>query len=476
MINSRVLTSSEQLASQYTADNKTLTPRSGTPLGDLVGSLAMMDPKSDDVMSQIVNAAFPMNKGMVDKHTYLKDGMVGQLEEMLNNIINYSRNYINVNIREIMEGVEKIKTEHETDSISGGICVKPIGLHNLITSEVLEVYLDKTVGNGSLSRISSATKLRLWNTVEPAQIKSTMRTASESFNKEIDSLLDIFYTGSSIKIIDFEDMATASRGSDELFERNDDVVAYLFLRGVYEGRHPTVSFEDLSSEDKLSIRNLINFWGRQVINRTEAASRMLKTGNVILSADASKSVIRVLKSPYMKWLSEGGSSDALIGYWLSTGKSSTARNTDIALANKSDFEERFTRHRSVVASTIQLKVNSVSERYIVERVVEVIKRDIEDTQERAEMIAKANSFYSKMKISNFDSIDDYCRFMVCKTVGKDTDSLDILNTITGYLKENKDASMDEAVLVAISQRLVEVIFGQIEVLDSSVDLANSFDV
>lgn len=476
MISSNVLPVSQQLSSEYTANGKVLAAVSGGQLGDLIAALTVMNPKAGDVMSEIVIAATPKN-GSLNKYSYLKDKMVDQLSSLMESVVDYTKNYINAEIQEIMTGVEEIRNRIETETVTGNIKVKALGMAGILDSDYLELMLDGIVGTGSDARaMSSGLTNKAWTSATKAEVIKCMMTSSEEFNEKLIQFMATYYPGESVKGLDLGSPNMIAKTPTEYFEKNHDLVAYLFLSGLYAGRHPNVVFEDLSSEEKLNIRKLINYFGNSVNQRLTRMGELNKLGRVIIKLDPEKDCIYVNKNAYQKWLGEGGTSESLIGYWLSTGKSESAFSDNIALENKERFERAFKANQNVAMSNAQLELNRAAEKYIINAVIDVIKRDVKDTAECDEMIKLANKFYKKMDVNGFESIDDYCRLMVCKTIGKDSDALEILNGITEFRKENPDASMDEAVLMAITDRLVEVVFGQIQVIDESIGFTKTVDL
>lgn len=476
MIDSSVIAPAQQLSAEYTANGKVLSVASAGPLSDLVSSLRVMNHRAENVMSEVIMASQPQNGGL-DRHTFEKDKQVAQLTELMNSTINYTKNYINVHIQETMKGVEEIQNRVEAETVTGNIRVKAVSKASILDSEYLEMLLGGVVGKGDPSlSLSDETVTRAWRSASATDIITTMRTASDGFNADLAKFISTYYPGDSIKMLSLNDNSMVSTGQVETYEKNHDLALFLFLSGLYAGRHPSVSFDSLSEGDRRAIKSMINFWGSKVNSRLDFMGMLAKNSKVILKTDAEKDTIYVNKTPYTKWLSEGGTSDALIGYWLSTGKSASATNADIALANSDRFIKQFNRNQKLAMSNMQLAVNREAEKYIVRKVISIINDEIKDEAEKKEMVIKANKLYRKMDISAFDSIDDYCRLMVCKTIGKDSDAYEILTTMTDFMKENPEATIDEAVLVAASDRLVEVVFGQIQVFDEKVGLRDSVDL
>lgn len=460
------------LADELQSSGNCVYPREGTPLGEMLSSLRSMDEKTTDVVNEISKAATPINEGNVDMHAHLKQKFAAMATERMDAIVDFTRNVINPAIREILEGVDEIKGVLESNANSANITIRSLSTPKLLNASAIEQTLDNAdPRNQFSSALSNVAYRQVWSDSSVADIVKTCMTSYDTFNGSLVEFIQEYYPANKIKAVDFNDKSSVSSGMIESFEKNNDLICLLFLQGLYQNRHPNVPYDELSEQDKLTVIKLIKFWSGRVAARLEACNRIGNSDEVILVANSDTDTIYVNRKGYDKWLNEGGTADTLIGYWLSTGKNPSARGATVALSNKQRFNDIFLRHQTLALQSSTLEFNRRAERYITEKVIERIKEGIDDTQECHELIAKANAFYGKMGIRDFsDGVDEYARFMVCKTIGKDSDSLDILSSINSYKKQNPKATMDEAILDAMSERLACWIADQLIVVDKSADL------
>lgn len=475
MIENTVLVPADMLATEINSKGQCMYAKEGTPLGEMLATLNTMNERTNDVISEISKASIPLNKDNADRYELLKNKFIQAGTDRMNAIVNFTRNYINPIIREVLEGVDGIRNSLETDAASANTTVRSLSMPRILQSGAVDQLLMKAEPRSPFSEgFSSATFRELWSEASVADILKTCETSFEAFNEEFKEFVSLYYVGDSLKSVDFAGKKDVPVRMTDYFEMNHDLVCVLFISGVIQGRHPQIPFEELNATDQVQLKKLLNFWQGRLQYRINRCVDIQKQKEVILSTDEKNNIIYVLKDNYTAWLNEGGSADALIGYWLSTGKSASARNADIALANKDRFIENFGRQQKNALRTSMLEFNQKAERYVVEQVVARIRKDVEDTQRQKELVIKANKFFSKMGIRDFaDGVDEYTRFMVCKTLGADSDSLDILNSINSYKKDNPDATMDEAVTDAISERLAKWLADQIILVDDKADLSGA---
>lgn len=476
MIPNEIVPVSQQLSSEYTNKGKTLCAVSGSPLGNLIASLSTMNTKPNDPMSEVVLASSNKPNG-INAYSYIKEKNVNSLAELANSVINYSKNYINAHIADIMEGVNLISNNIGLEAAAANIKIEPLGMPKILGSDYLNLILDTVVGRGSDAKpISTSVYNDVWANSTKADIIKCMSTSSEEFNNELLSFISTYYPGETIRMVDIRSLESPVKSISDHYTKNNDLVIYLFFSGLYAGRHPNVVFDELPEADRLNIRRLVNYWGATLGSRINSIGMFSQNKDVIIQLDTKANVIYVNKTNYQKWLGDGGTPEALTGYWLSTGRSLTARNTDLALVNKEDFEKSFKSNQKIAILNSKLKIEREASKYIVEKTIDIIKQDVKDETEQHECIKLVNEYNSKMDIGKFETADDFCRFIVCKTLGKDSDAYEVLYGITKYRKENPDASMDEAVLVSITDLITNVVFGQIQVFDSTVQLGKSVDL
>lgn len=475
MINNSVLEPTRRLASEFDARDLKICPIHGSPLAKLVEAMNSMNPGNTDVMSEVVKGVEPLNHG-VDKYQFNKDQIVDHVGKLCSNILNFAKNEINPIVKEILVGVEKIKEEQDQIAVNAGARIVPVSLDPVVVSPIMEHELTSVVGDGDFVPLDITLYEDLWINTEVNEIIKMLMTSNEAFNASLMSLIETNFPDGTIKSASFQSRNNLAKNIEERFSKNCDVIAFLFLKAVKQNKHPRVDFGELTKDQQGSISMLTNFWGRAVINRTRSASSLAGSGRVVLGINVEECIIKVHLANYTKWLESGGTTDALIGYWYHTGKGSNLSNLDRINMDKERFEETFRRQRNQAVAASRVALDSKVERYITDRVHNVIDERITETQERDQMKAKANKIRSGMSISSFGSYDKYCRLVVCKTIGKDSDALEVLNGIDNYLEEHADAEMDEAIFHVYSMLVVKAVFGSVLVVNADANVGGMVSV
>lgn len=469
-------TKSIQAADALTAnilDNGYVTwARADTYLATLINSMAstgnmrLVGDSTEAENNAIRTASMPLNPTIQDMHSAEMAEMATMVAGRISNIVSYTKNHINPVVLRILEKAEVVNSEIMN---SGGVTttIIPLRLHSTYSEATLDQILSSARATTKYGKaIPQGDLNKLTNSLTSDEFISILKTTSEYFNKQLFKILEDSYPGDTVRSLNVNAQENVARGPVEIFSKHDDLLSLLFLRGIYQGRHPSISYSDLSSEAQTAVQSLIHFWGGRVINKMEQAGSYISDGKVVITTRPEEDIIYVNDTNYRSWLTKGGSSDSLIGAWLSKGRG-VIPPTDMVLTNIKRFESIYTKQNQSSDTTSRIEANSAIGKLVFHEVIDAITDLDTAIENKGAMKKDLNRIYQEHNITTFSNPDSYIRFMVCSTIGKGSDSLAVLTDMENYMKDNEDASPEEAAVEAISIRLAVFLANMIVVTPKS---------
>lgn len=190
-----------------------------------------------------------------------------------------------------------------------------------------------------------------------------------------------------------------------------------------------------------------------------------------------KQVVRVKKSIYNTFLSEGGTIETILG-------SSISERDDLMddlLQKKDVFESRWREHHSLINSTITSEIREIKrlglKKALIEASQEYEKQQLANTnpdinpaeatieykhQYWADMPEDIQSFVDNLDEHKLSEINYISQQLICDLLFCNTDVYKILDLVNEYGKKNPNASAKEALTLAITDYVINWLFDQLD--------------
>lgn len=353
-------------------------------------------------------------------------------------------------IREIRAEVSRQRVEIAEQNALG----IDIVMHDA-NSVYSSAYIEQNVMNSSLKRqsnrgVQERIRSMLMSEMTDEQIIETMKTVSNEVNIKAAELL--VSTEGKYTLM----RPTERNGILDVFVSHNDLLSYLFLRGVQNDQHPYVKSGDMTSEQRVDIAGAVSAYQWALSEKMSMLDKMAKDTRVWLYAGEKE--IHVIGSRYLRWLEEeGNTKEAVIGAVDRFGS-----NAPEALNDPSQIEELMKYYQHAVARS-ETKIRSTSDTTVETTTEQMIIRHFHEEAKISEVaeetlkddIRATREYFRYCRKDPLEVDATFISRAVCRTVGRGLDAEMILSEMQYYLEseENQDATVHTALQYALARLL-----------------------
>lgn len=451
----------------------------GTPLALLNNTVAQIIVPADDYNgndtsltsreSSLARLSIKPDSSGVERHSLEMGTISKHTAKLVANSLNYARNVINPLIVDILNGAEKAKLSNPT---SGDLVkqVIPLSIADAYNDSMLDSLISRQTRLTSTSvpiPYKLATMLYMDMTYD--LFKETIATGNGVLDTKVIALLETMTEDERKEVVTMGRLEEKLRSGDnsDLYTNHYPLFSYLFLLGVNSGRLSTVDATALTSGERLSLSEGLNYFGYQ-INQQLKGFEMDIANNVIV-AYSNWNTVYVINPAYESWLADKGSVEALLGFMsLSTNLRPAARKQQELSTNPQRFQQLFTRNMTTLNAENRIKVNAMVDQVIIKETQEFILDEYsEDANLRKEMREKLQLLVRETPYNHAMDIDLHALRIVCKVLSEtENDAYGILVDMRGYLIDNPEAKPAEAALVAAANLIGKWVASQMCIVNN----------
>lgn len=251
--------------------------------------------------------------------------------------------------------------------------------------------------------------------------------------------------------------------------RNRDIISFMFVRGLMAGKLRDV-IGDLSEQDHLALSAYARFYGEHVNKRMGNIEIARGREEFALGGGSDKQLL-VYKPKYLAWIKEGGSTEAVLGAILEHGSMPAANR---AIGNVARYEQIYQRKSSLKKNVNTAKSNRIVDDTIRRCLNKFIEEEYADNVDKqAEYCARLKKKLYKMEYNSSRDLSDHVMVLVCLVIAHETNALDQLQGMEEYLRNNPEASVQEAAVHASTKIVADWLANGIMVKDvSSTNISN----
>lgn len=436
-----------------------VTPIEETPVAKLLnaGTLNLptrgVDENAFPVEERILKASRAAGPEGVIRHDEVMSDLVEVISATVRGNLDMARNVVNPIVKEVVQDTEEF-VQNSIALKSTHIQIKPVFLPNVFNSSLIEDMVKRFDG---------------------IDYKDVDLTLSIPHDTDRESLLELAKTGADAFDNDLKDICS---------KMSDEDVAYAY-NAVF-GANPTLRARRLA--DVVSVNGrpeqalLTHLFARKLINevpegvnigleeyRAYIATILAQSGRAIVAImarrEADKRMNRLILSypnpdrlgqelltitvsgdVYNRWLSEGGSPEAIFGDFITTQNKGYK-----AILDQKDFlENEWAKREKVLTTRIRLEKFN----FAVEGIALALSKQITEIDSEVLPVPKA-ILHQRLKVALgglygkfYDDLFVYARKLVCEVMFPHTNALEILCAIDNTMSDFPEMDIREAALIA----------------------------
>jgi len=376
--------------------------------------------------------------------------------------INYARNTINPLVTDVVEACEDI-LELRNDTWESTHEIIPFKLSEIYFHPIFNVLLDGTTNTRATGHASVPATIvsHLEKTYSEEEIMKSLLTGDESF----DTLVRDVNQHEWLMNLSGSRNMTSNSGMLSPIELNRLLFRFLILVAMRSGKLEGFSTRGLSNAENLGLGKAVTSMGHQLKAQLTRYQAMIESDTHFI-ASVEYRRIYVNERSYGKWLKAGGSADSILGFLDKQGLNDRDRVNLVNTGTWKAYSELLykslsepggcpfakyllRKHRTTQTVNAGKTCKNV-DKAIHGMVLEFIRNHYaEGTDPRTTLVTKANAALEHGGYRASYDIELYVLGKVCKILSVDqNDAYAILLSIREYMQANKEATVQDAAIVA----------------------------
>lgn len=453
MLKESALNQAATIGNNATARGLSLVAMPGTPLAALSITTACCETEDykRDGIAAIAKASASSQLKMYD-HASEEYEIAKNLRIFLEGkVIRTIQEELTPLIREIRGAVAKKRVDIAEENALG-ITIELHDAKDVYNSAFLEQAVMNTALKRQPSRgVTESLRNMLLADLTAEQAIDVMKSVSNETNVQVAEMMissdDAFY--GLLR-------ATPRDSIMDVYSSNNDLLSFLFLRGVQNDQHPLVKNDNLSSEQRVDIAGAISAYQWAISEKLTALQRMSQDGRIWLSVTGK--TIHVSGKRYLQWLEkENTSKEIVIGAVDRFGTRAIEILNDESTYEdmKKYFAHAMARTENVIRSSSEAQVEQITEQMLVRHFHEEARISEVAEQSLKEDVQAVREYFRVTRKDPLELDATFISRAVCRTVGRGLDAEMILTEMQHYLEaeDNQDATVAAALQFAVARLL-----------------------
>lgn len=455
-----------QIADALLSRGVTIGARPSTPLGILNGALhsVNVDAEGPEVGDELIKASTPLEHFRFDQHGGELENIAKFISPKLAGSISFARNEVSELWKKTVAECTKAQAEAMSKKTFDFV-ITPIVESDIFDDYAFEsIIKDYTTWAGKpRERLDTKLEAKISDSLNKETFMKVISTGIASVDAKLATIVEnaekLGEWNMQSAWYGLEDYTNQPFGVQIL--RNRDIISFMFMRGIVAGKLREV-IGDIDSHNKMIASKYMRFYGEHVSRRLETIELIRERKEFALGGETSNSKrLYVYRPSYLKWINEGGSSEAVIGAVLEHGNMAGANMAVDAVAK---YEGVYKRKAYVNRNLTTAKANSIVDRTIKSCIIDYIEEEFEgDEQKKAEYHQRLADKLYKMEYNSVRDLSEHVMVIVCLVIAKDTNALDQMQGMEEYLANNPEASVQEAAVHAATKIIADWLANIIDV-------------
>lgn len=469
MLTERSVQMGGQIADALMAQGYALDVHPNSPLGILNNAMHSVDVEVDgsDISKELIKASAPLEHFRFDQHGGELENIAKFIAPKLAGSISFARNEVSDLWKKTVAACTKAQAE--------AMSPRPIDLKiiPIQESEIFDDYAFENLIKGYTTwagvprkRVSGDLQDKVSDALNEESFKRCVGTGIESLDAKIFKIIEeaqaLGEWGLTTSWYALEDYTGMPFGRQLI--RNRDIISFMLVRGIMAGKLQEV-IGNISNEDNLALSAYARFYGEH-INKRLGTIELIRNRETFGLGGADAKKLFVYKPAYIKWLKEGGSTEAVLGAVIQGGSPAAANN---AIGNVEKYETVYRRKATKVKNINASKANAIVDNVIRNSLMEFIEEEYADNEaKRGEYGQRLKEKLYKMEYNSSRDLSDHVMVIVCLVIAHETNALDQLVGMEEYLRNNPEASVQEAAVHASTKIIADWLANGIHVKPTSI--------
>lgn len=442
MINSKLLSSTNQLHYIATESNKLIVPLDNTPVSRLVERLGPFDTDllSDDELIAKANG----QSTSLGPYASELESMGKKAAGTLSKVVSIARGTINPICRDILEQIETDSLAVAARESGLDYTIRQVEVHTLFTDEtftaLLEDYIQAEIQNRDSRKVLEA----ISDELSEEEIRGLCATGAVTLDGRVKDYLSKhplnYYLDSNLNNV-YADQPL-----------NEAISTLLVLNSLLNGgsyKADALLDTDAARADILSIRNKVGHHVYKLVNRLlVSVGRNDLFADSLLVGGTDIQEIPVYGKTYRKWLTEGGSPEALIGYASTEGLKAFGVAYKTLIANPTVYADKYSIRKRQLDLKLKVLNIQIVHKAIQQELTTEINRLHADLDTRASLQTKVTKAL-QVTLHVDSNVTDYVRKAVCSVLCEGNTVYELLTTIDNVIASDSEIDMDTAIYMGV---------------------------
>lgn len=464
MLTERSVQMGGQIADALLAQGYALDAHPNSPLGILNNSLHSVDVDitESEIGNELIKASTPLEHFRFDQHGGELENIAKFIAPKLAGSISFARNEVS----DLWKKTLAACTKAQADAMSP----RPIDLKIVPVqeSEIFDDYAFENLIKGFTTwagvprkRVSGGLQDKVSDALNEESLKRCVATGIESLDAKVIKIIEEAHAlnewGLTTSWYGLEDYTAMPFGRQLI--RNRDIISFMLVRGIAAGKLREV-IGDISNEDQLALSAYARFYGEH-INKRLNTIELIRNRDTFGLGGAKDKQLFVYKPAYLKWIKEGGSTEAALGAIIQGGSPNAVNN---AIGNVEQYETVYRRAAAKGKNINAAKANRIVDDVIRRSLSDFIADEYrDDVTKQGEYGQRLKDKLYKMEYNSSRDLSDHVMVIVCLVIAEETNALDQLVGMEEYLRNNPEASVQEAAVHASTKIIADWLANGIQV-------------
>lgn len=440
MLKEKYLNEASNLVTSLKYSNRNATPKPGTPLAVLVGTLGGFNDDGTD--RQIIQQS--QNTTSVEgNHTMVTKQISGTSSKIIGNIINNARNVITPIIRDVIRDVEERRESELDDAIHKAGAIVQIEMNPLFVDDSFQSLIANYTTNVNTDSSIYSVIDKIKNYFTTAEIDDLMVTGSSLLDGRVKSFTD------EIDQVWFYDLETPSSNKVSV-----NIKLFMILNGILTGRSDKADSITNDTSDEYKLQTIKADVGSSINKYINNLTKTIDNGDIVAGGNLIPKYpndgVFVIGKNYRTWVNDGGSPEAVLGYNIV----SENRYSAILAAKMKDNPGEMTKHYEAHLNNVRITQN-LNDVKLVRVTIQgniskvISSKDVSDNDK--ELLYKKLKDALTIEYYGNTVMVAYIREVVCKTFDDGDDSLLVLVEIDNAIAMMDKPNLKEAIFQATAK-------------------------
>lgn len=475
MLNQSSLEKGGEMATNYQVSGINLTPKIGTPLGNLLNTAHIPYFEDRTAAEMVQESVTPLNANY-DPHTNYLQMIAQQASDRILANITEARNTINPLINDIYQACLD-----EQDSLMSNsplnVETKMVGVPMIFRdsnlSDLAANYRDQTQVP-QYPPISMQLRTEILNGLTDESLIENLNMFGSNWTTEVTELVGLAHDwleninmGTDFVSSLLNEVTGITANSVSVFQNPMPALNLLVCKAVLAGRF-NLSGSGLTMEDQTTVARLSAYYGSTLIRQLKLITEFRSSGRFVIPIGSDpRNVVYLYQLNLSEWLAkdETNNMDLVMGALASSGMG----NGNLLMVSMGLISEpqQYANDFARIQKRETVRVVNISadsfKQIIDHRVCRFIVETYPESDSRLGMCEQVHQYLKDHTLRLNNELLPYVRKMVCEILVPKTMVFDFLNEIDNYMNADETMTIDQAANYAAATLTARWLMSQVQV-------------